>query len=154
MRRGEHSAAPPNCATEPFSRKQQLRAHVPERSEWEEGGEGKKKNHMFSGMFGFVVGERWEVRCRRHEIRGGGGDGRNKFEDCLCWEAAATISERKPFAKNERWLVASPVPRQAGGAQHNDIKPPRSLLLTSKTITTALHLNYSPIVYQTIRYVE
>lgn len=46
---------------------------MPGRSERRGAGKGSGgENHMFPGMLGFVVGERWEACCQRHEIRLGG----------------------------------------------------------------------------------
>lgn len=43
---------------------------MPGRSERRGAGKGSGgENHMFPGMLGFVVGERWEACCQRHEIR-------------------------------------------------------------------------------------
>lgn len=43
---------------------------MPGRSEqWGAGKGSGGENHMFPGMLGFVVGERWEACCQRLEIR-------------------------------------------------------------------------------------
>lgn len=123
---------PLGCVVGPFSRKQRLRVHVPERSQWKEGKKKtKQENHMFSGMFGFVVGERWEACSQRHEIRGGGGDGRNKFEDCLCLVRGSSGSNRWEETVCQEWMLVFSVFRrklQVGVVHRKDIEPPRSIL--------------------------